>query len=93
MALIQGDQALGAEERVGPASMIAATASALASVTLAQDASQPSTRVTVDCFEDIALAVLEIFNPAFQNSVELLAERFYALAACASCLGLQNLQP
>jgi hypothetical protein len=89
-ALTQGDQALGVKEVVGPTLMIAAPASAFASAALAQDASQPASRVAVDSRKHVALAVLEVFKPALQQAVELMTDRSHALPACAPCLGAER---
>jgi len=82
-ALTQGDQALGVKEVVGPPLMIAAPASAFASAALAQDASQPASRVAVDCRKHVALAVLEVFKPALQEAVELVTGRWSFASSCS----------
>jgi len=81
---------LGVEEVVGPTLMIATPASALTSTALAQDASQPASRIAVDCLEDVALAVLEVFKPALQQAVEVLTDRFHAPAIGAPCFGTER---
>ena len=64
--MTQGEQAVGVEEGIGPVLMIAAPTAAVTAGALAQDAAQPAACVPVDSGKDIALAVLEVSEPALQ---------------------------
>ena len=79
------------EEGVGPTVMVATPAAAFATAPLAEDASEPSSGVPVDSLEDIALAVLEVFKPALQHSIEILTDRCKTAPLITPCLGTDRL--
>jgi hypothetical protein len=90
MGRYKRDQPLSAKESVGPALMVAPTASAPESETLAQYTAQAHPDPAVQRRECRRPAVLEIFKPAHDRPIDLVDDRLQAVTVCA--LGLENVE-
>ena len=78
MDLFQAYQSHCGEVGIWPFLMIVSLSFSSATCSPSQDATEPSSDVTIDRSERISFAVFVVFKPASQGSVEVLADRRHA---------------